>query len=1689
MLFNQAVLAQKMHHIDTTPMPLVHDVVKNVFGDVPFAISRKARVWFPGGGADLFVATFDGQTVFIKAKHKSLLIESRLESEPEFSSLSALENEVAFLRELAPSPHVPKVLEFTECDNYLLVILEALEPFEAIEIMTPEEQVDAYNALERFVQDLYEKGIVHTDIHEHNICFRGKTPVLVDFEEAKRLRQNVPFALSLDVTGAVGGDDVGQFPVQSNHDTPGLTCLNRLKKVFCKKMKPLLPAYLSQCNFDNTSTYNLDVEQIKDERVYQSILLPGLNIKGQRPVADKRLRIVTNTIAQVAQSLGRPVHVVDLGSNMGMVSFSCASSASVASVQGLEADPRYVSAARVLAFYSDNQEKVCFTEYMTGEKPYQWQTDVLLLLSVYHHIPDKDAFLQEILAQKPSCVIGEFATQERYYAERKSVEDELAHIKRTLNFSCAEVIAISEDYHRPIVVFHNGSPGVMAACNATPVATVSGKPDRSGLHTAPALPRSTSVQKSLAWLKNNSLRQKFGQGVVVSSRQQIPYPEVTGYCIPSLLHWGEVDLAMQYACWLASIQNPDGSFPGPNTKDPFAFDTGQVIRGFAAILPAMPELEPALVRACDWIVDTASPQGQIILPTNMADWSLGKHGSVNEAIHLYVLPGLEQAGEILGTTRYKAFVRHSLGYYINNCNLTNFLASNMLLHFYCYIQEALFDLGAIDICKTGMRELAERQKNSGMVPAYAGASWICSPGLIQSGLVWYKLGDYQRADKVLRVVEGIQGRSGGFVGSIGTDADYFPEEELSWAVKFYLDAIQLRLTLADKDKKPEFSYKANAEVVADLPVAYAAGTKQTDEHRAVPKAAEPPSKAALIPLQQGIIRLVERYACALLHKASTETGLDMPDSKYLAMAIPSLLAWGRRALALQCASALEKAVTTMLNAPQPLAPQGHWFTFALWLRALRQPEVVKQCGNELLRQICEYSINNRSSLADEDNLSFLASLYEVHTCASIVGGEELGKAIAPLVTGCWTPRSQVNVCGSFLQIRAVTGFVSQDAGLLLLQKALKDAISSQGMAPSWESVLHLGALAQAAWELGDDATAEQLFQKMASMLEILHKTTMEPGVDHTCFMAATIFLDAFTAKLYSSFAEVFPQFHEHIDQADGRLAFVMKHLPNASGATILDLGCAKGRYIRHIHEKNKNCVLYAEDIHQGFVSHIPAGITTGIGSMLRTSHEDATLDAVLLCEVLEHCVDVQAVITELYRIVKENGRVIIVDKDMRALAAWQGELPPWEQWFDVQKLAVAFQNQGFRVITTEENVAYEGNRRNGLFFGMVLEKIPAGGEQKSVLEEQKNTSPLVSIVLPTFNHLAYLPLAIDSILTQTYSNFELIVVDDGSEDGTGAYLDTLTSPKIRSVRGPNSRLPSALNRGFAVAQGDLLSWTSADNICLPNFLHTLVGALNAYPQAGFAYGPFDYIDANGQVCGKIAGQELSLHASIASNTGVASFMYRRSVAERVGLYDPKVEGAEDWDMWLRMLETTTPVYANAAMYQYRHHHQSMTVSIPKKVRVASERVAVRSLERIEKSGGITKFFPQIEHCADREKALFYAHRELGSRMLYPHSFLKKYAFRYLEVAYGMNAQDLCTVANYAIALECNGQHAEALRILGNASGLFAATQLEPVAQFIAKARGRIQNPHETMCPILVDTNAPANELMQKVQAGRLVFTP
>lgn len=297
----------------------------------------------------------------------------------------------------------------------------------------------------------------------------------------------------------------------------------------------------------------------------------------------------------------------------------------------------------------------------------------------------------------------------------------------------------------------------------------------------------TSYLQALDWFKQNMVADK---GIIVHTKEQVPYPEVTGYFIPTLYSWGEDELARTCTRWLLSIQLPDGAFPAPDCTTPYTFDTGQIMRGLCAAINDVDGVEQSLRRACDWMLTQIEESGKLTTPTTEL-WT----GIANDLIHTYALPPLIEAGKLLDVPEYIEKAQFVLDYYKRQEDLVPF---NRLSHFHAYAMEALCELGELDMARQGMADVERCQRRDGSIPAYPDVEWICSTGIAQYAIVWYTLGDKSRADNALKYLEKIQNKSGGFYGSYGKGAQYIAGAEISWGVKYFLDAYHLKLNMEGK---------------------------------------------------------------------------------------------------------------------------------------------------------------------------------------------------------------------------------------------------------------------------------------------------------------------------------------------------------------------------------------------------------------------------------------------------------------------------------------------------------------------------------------------------------------------------------------------------------------------------------------------------------------------------------------------------------------------------------------------------------------------------------------------------------------------------------------------------------------------------------------------------------------------------
>ena len=182
-------------------------------------------------------------------------------------------------------------------------------------------------------------------------------------------------------------------------------------------------------------------------------------------------------------------------------------------------------------------------------------------------------------------------------------------------------------------------------------------------------------------------------------------------------------------------------------------------------------------------------------------------------------------------------------------------------------------------------------------------------------------------------------------------------------------------------------------------------------------------------------------------------------------------------------------------------------------------------------------------------------------------------------------------------------------------------------------------------------------------------------------------------------------------------------------------------------------------------------------------------------------------------------------------------------------------------------------------------------------------TPRVSVIIPTFDRGWCLREAVDSALAQEFTNFELIVVDDGSTDGTAELLEAYR-PKVRLLRQANRGVSAARNRGIAAARGELIAFLDSDDLWLPQKLATQVEFFRAHPEALIAQTEETWV-RNGRRVNpgkrhrKRSGMifEPSLDLCLVSPSAV---MVRRELFDRVGLFDEGLPACEDYDLWLRV---------------------------------------------------------------------------------------------------------------------------------------------------------------------------------------------
>ena len=201
-------------------------------------------------------------------------------------------------------------------------------------------------------------------------------------------------------------------------------------------------------------------------------------------------------------------------------------------------------------------------------------------------------------------------------------------------------------------------------------------------------------------------------------------------------------------------------------------------------------------------------------------------------------------------------------------------------------------------------------------------------------------------------------------------------------------------------------------------------------------------------------------------------------------------------------------------------------------------------------------------------------------------------------------------------------------------------------------------------------------------------------------------------------------------------------------------------------------------------------------------------------------------------------------------------------------------------------------------------------------------SARLTVILPVHNGMPFLPMAVESILRQSFSEFAFIIVNDGSTDGSGEYLRSLTDPRIVLVDQLNAGQGAALNAGLRLCQSEYVAFMDADDVSLPERLSTQLDYLDAHPDVVMAGTQIEFLVGNERQRALIApadheGIEARL---LRGHAGVChpSLMLRKAAVLAAGGYPTWALGL-DIEFCLRMCEQGRVANLDQILYQYRFH--------------------------------------------------------------------------------------------------------------------------------------------------------------------------
>ena len=223
--------------------------------------------------------------------------------------------------------------------------------------------------------------------------------------------------------------------------------------------------------------------------------------------------------------------------------------------------------------------------------------------------------------------------------------------------------------------------------------------------------------------------------------------------------------------------------------------------------------------------------------------------------------------------------------------------------------------------------------------------------------------------------------------------------------------------------------------------------------------------------------------------------------------------------------------------------------------------------------------------------------------------------------------------------------------------------------------------------------------------------------------------------------------------------------------------------------------------------------------------------------------------------------------------------------------------------------------------------------------------PRISVLMAVHNSMEFLKGAVESILNQNYTDFEFIIIDDGSSDGSGEWLEAKAKEdqRIHLVRQANIGLTKSLNRGLALARGEFIARMDSDDVCLSNRLETQLAFLRRNFDVVACGSNVEMIDSDGDLIGVYhvpqTHEDIEAHFWSGGLAALVhpSAMIRRDALVKISGYNERFPKCQDYDLWFRLAEIGRLVNLPQVLIQWRQHASSISYRAPdEQFRIAQE---------------------------------------------------------------------------------------------------------------------------------------------------------